>query len=195
MGKHHHWHSLHTHCWIRQKWLSSEISCNFIAVNQTLTRCLIWLSRRDRDFVSFSLVPRDENEILFIQSQGSRRDREFCLLNLRLRDEIENFCHLILKFETRSRIFNENFYLLCDIKIVSFLFNKYILWIRKLSKYLSHQCIVDMYKQILHEKLSWIEDNSIAIYIFNSTFTFVQLFSRHCIMMRTGSPEVEWKWK
>ena len=38
---------------------------NFASSRQTLTRCLIWLLRRDRDFVSFSLVPRDENEILF----------------------------------------------------------------------------------------------------------------------------------
>ena len=52
-------------------------------------------SRRDRDF--------------FTKSQGSRRDRDFCSLNLRLRDEIEIFCHLISKLETRSRIFNEIF--------------------------------------------------------------------------------------
>ena len=50
-------------------------------------------SRRDQDF--------------FTKSQGSRRDRDFCSLNLRLRDEIEIFCHLISKFETRSRFFNE----------------------------------------------------------------------------------------
>ena len=43
---------------------------------------------------------------LFTYSQGSRQAQDFCSLNLRLRDKIKYFCHLISKFETRSRIFN-----------------------------------------------------------------------------------------
>ena len=46
-------------------------------------------------------MPRDENEIFS--------------LNLRLRDEIENFCLLISKFETRSRILNETSYVIFKI--------------------------------------------------------------------------------
>ena len=35
------------------------------STSQTLTRCLIWLLRWDRDFFPFNLRPRDENKILF----------------------------------------------------------------------------------------------------------------------------------
>ena len=35
--------------------------------HQRVARCLFWLSRRDRDFASFSLVPRDETEICSIK--------------------------------------------------------------------------------------------------------------------------------
>ena len=77
-------------------------------------------SRRDRDF--------------FTKSQGSRRDRDFCSLNLRLRDEIEIFCHLISKFETRSRFFNEIFPPMWYSKLHLFIYNKYIFLNKKISK-------------------------------------------------------------
>ena len=98
---------------------------------QRVARCLFWLSRRDRDFASFSLVPRDEIEIF---SQ-----------NLRVRDEIEIFVHWISGFETRSRFsviwsrnsrrdrdFSMKFFLPCDIQNCIFLYttNTYS-WIRK----------------------------------------------------------------
>ena len=73
---------------------------------QALARSLFWVSRRDRELFSFSLVPRDENEILSTESRASRQDREFCSQNLRPRDEIENFVPQISKFETRSRFFD-----------------------------------------------------------------------------------------
>merc|ERR1712016_212082 len=38
------------------------------------------------------------------QSHASRRDREFLPFSLMLRDEIENFCLSVSCFETRSRI-------------------------------------------------------------------------------------------
>ena len=42
-----------------------------------------------------------QDQDFFTKFQGSRWDRDFCSLNLRLRDEIEIFCHLISKLETR----------------------------------------------------------------------------------------------
>ena len=73
---------------------------------QALARSLFWVSRRDRELSSFSLVPRDENEILYTESRASRRDREFCSQNLGPWDEIENFVPQISKFETRLRFFD-----------------------------------------------------------------------------------------
>ena len=71
----------------KQRWLSQ--GCWNIW--QSLARSLFWVLRRDRELSSFSLVPRDENEILSTESRASRRDREFCSQNLGPRDEIENF--------------------------------------------------------------------------------------------------------
>ena len=89
------------------------------------------LSRRDREFLPFSLMLRgeiesfclsvscfetrmrifsynlmfrDESEIFCHQSRASRRDREFLPFSLMLRDEIENFCLSVSFFETRMRI-------------------------------------------------------------------------------------------
>ena len=72
---------------------------------QSIARCIFQLSRRDREFLPFSLMLRDEIENFFLsvsgfetrsrffsfQSQASRRDREFLSLNLVIRDENENF--------------------------------------------------------------------------------------------------------
>ena len=51
---------------------------------------------------------RDESEIFCHQSRASRRDREFLPFSLMLRDEIENFCLSVSCFETRMRIFSYN---------------------------------------------------------------------------------------
>ena len=64
------WHSCHS------KIQTRENKRFFAALAQRVARCLFWLSRRDRDFASFSLVPRDKIEI---------------------------FVHWISGFETRSR--------------------------------------------------------------------------------------------
>ena len=72
---------------------------------QSIARGLFQLSRRDREFLLFSLMLRDEIENFFLsvscfetrsrsssfQSHASRRDWEFLSLNLVLRDENENF--------------------------------------------------------------------------------------------------------
>ena len=47
-----------------------------IRPHQCVTRSLFQFSRREREFLSFNLVLRDENENLFFQSQASRRERE-----------------------------------------------------------------------------------------------------------------------
>ena len=86
----------------KQRWLSQ--GCWNIW--QSLARSLFWVLRRDRELSSFSLVPRDENEILSTESRASRQDREFCSQNLGPWDEIENFVPQISKFETRSRFFD-----------------------------------------------------------------------------------------
>merc|ERR1712016_227283 len=62
-----------------------------VCLGQSLARSLFRVSRRDRELSSFSLVPRDENEILSTESRASGRDREFCSPNLEIRDEIEIF--------------------------------------------------------------------------------------------------------
>ena len=125
---------------------SNEFRKNMSDAGQRVTRCLFWLSRQDRDFASFSLVPRDEIEIF---SQ-----------NLRVRDEIEIFVHWISGFETRSRFsviwsrnsrrdrdFSMKFFLPCDIQNCIFLYttNTYS-WIRKSPKYVFH---VDSKKSVL----------------------------------------------
>ena len=93
------------------------INCSFW-LRQSIARSFFQLSRRDREFLPFSLMLRDEIEnfclsvscfetrsrISSLQSHASRRDREFLSFGLVLRDEIENFCLLISCFETRSRI-------------------------------------------------------------------------------------------
>ena len=87
-------------------------------MHQSIARGLFQLSRRDREFLPFSLMLRDEienfclsvscfetrmrifsynlmfrdeSEIFCHQSHASRRDREFFPFGLMLRDEIENF--------------------------------------------------------------------------------------------------------
>ena len=74
-------------------------------------------SRREREFLSFSLVLRDEIEnfclsvscfetrsrISVFRSRASRRDREFLSFDLVLRDKIENFFLSVSYFETRAR--------------------------------------------------------------------------------------------
>merc|ERR1719209_1203331 len=74
-------------------------------MDQSIARGLFLLSRRDREFLPFSLMLRDKIENFFLsvscfetrsrissfQSQASRRDREFLSLNLVIRDENENF--------------------------------------------------------------------------------------------------------
>ena len=86
---------------------------------QSIARSIFQLSRRDREFLPFSLMLRDEienfclsvscfetrmrifsynlmfrdeSEIFCHQSRASRRDREFLSLGLILRDENENIC-------------------------------------------------------------------------------------------------------
>ena len=70
---------------------------------QSIARSIFQLSRRDREFLPFSLMLRDEIEnfclsvscfetrsrISSLQSHASRRDREFLSFGLVLRDEIE----------------------------------------------------------------------------------------------------------
>ena len=72
-------------------------------VAQSIARSIFQLSRRDREFLPFSLMLRDEIEnfclsvscfetrsrISSLQSHASRRDREFLSFGLVLRDEIE----------------------------------------------------------------------------------------------------------
>ena len=86
-------------------------------MDQSIARCQFQLSRRDREFLPFSLMLRDEIEnfclsvscfetrsrISSLQSHASRRDREFLSFGLVLRDGIENFCLSVSCFETRSR--------------------------------------------------------------------------------------------
>ena len=113
---------------IRQKslkYLFLETPC------QSIARGLFQLSRRDREFLPFSLMLRDEIENFFLsvscfetrsrissfQSHASRRDREFLSLGLVLRDENENlilqshvsrrerdFFSSVSCFETRTRM-------------------------------------------------------------------------------------------
>jgi hypothetical protein len=89
-----------------------------VLVNQSIARCIFQLSRRDREYLPFSLMLRDKIEnfclsvscfetrsrISVFQSHASRRDREFLSFSLMLRDEIENFCLSVSCFETRSRV-------------------------------------------------------------------------------------------
>ena len=159
-------------------------------VYQRVARCLFWLSRRDRDFASFSLVPRDEIKIF---SQ-----------NLRVRDEIEIFVHWISGFETRSRFsviwsrnsrqdrdFSTTFFLPCDIQNCIFLYttNTYS-WIRKSQSNPRRDFLTPSWAIV-----EWGQSCNTS----KSTFTFVQIVSRHwqchCARMRTVSPEVGWKWK
>merc|ERR1712112_42511 len=90
--------------------LRDEIENFFLSVSCFETRSRIssfqsHASRRDREFLPFSLMLRDEIENFFLsvscfetrsrissfQSHASRRDREFLPFGLMLRDEIENF--------------------------------------------------------------------------------------------------------
>ena len=43
---------------------------------QCVTRSLFQFLRREREFLSFNLVLRDENENFFFQSQASRQEQE-----------------------------------------------------------------------------------------------------------------------
>ena len=74
-----------------------------VTLKQSIARSIFQLSRRDREFLPFSLMLRDEIEnfclsvscfetrsrISSLQSHASRRDREFLSFGLVLRDEIE----------------------------------------------------------------------------------------------------------
>ena len=62
-------------------------------------------SRRDRDFLSFNLVLRDEHENFFLSISCFETSTRIFPPNLRLRDESEKFCHLVSVFETRTGFF------------------------------------------------------------------------------------------
>ena len=93
-------------------WKSHMLSLSFLLTfmlapgvtpDQSIARSIFQLSRRDREFLPFSLMLRDEIEnfclsvscfetrsrISSLQSHASRRDREFLSFGLVLRDEIE----------------------------------------------------------------------------------------------------------
>ena len=60
-------------------------------VRQSIARCIFQLSRRDREFLPFSLMLRDETE-------------NFCL-SVSCFDEIEIFCLSVSCFKARARFF------------------------------------------------------------------------------------------
>ena len=70
---------------------------------QSIARC-IFNSRDEIEnfFLSVSCF-ETRSRISACQSHASRRDREFLPFSLMLRDEIENFCLSVSCFETRSR--------------------------------------------------------------------------------------------
>ena len=83
----------------------SEIHFSTLETRSRISSFQSHASRRDREFLSFSLVLRDEIEnfclsvscfetrsrISVFRSRASRRDREFLSFDLVLRDKIENF--------------------------------------------------------------------------------------------------------
>ena len=143
---------------------------------------------------------RDEIEILLPSVSCLETRSRFFSQNLRVRDEIEIFVHWISGFETRSRFsviwsrnsrrdrdFSMKFFLPCDIQNCIFLYttNTYS-WIRKSQSNPRRDFLTPSWAIV-----EWGQSCNTS----KSTFTFVQIVSRHCARMRTVSPEVGWKWK
>lgn len=174
----------------KQRWLSQ--GCWNIW--QSLARSLFWVLRRDRELSSFSLVPRDENEILSTESRVLRRDREFCFQNLGPWDEIEN---LFLKSRNSRRDGDFSIILPKHIskseKNVSHKRSNITVQLEEEGKCQSKprldfdHTLLNPWKAILEWRQSNCKCN-----ISLCTFTFVQLDSIHYVLMIL---EVGWKWK
>ena len=99
--------------------LNLDIDCP-----QSIARCIFQLSRRDREFLSFSLMLQNEIENFCLSvscfetrsrfsvfwSRASRRDREFLSFGLVLRDKSENSVFtLVIRDENENDVVKSTF--------------------------------------------------------------------------------------